>query len=179
MASIWKEITVMDALQAIFSRRSIRKFTRQPVAGDQIEILMKAASVAPSAGDQRPWHFVVITDTAVLRKLSAAMPKCEMLDTATLGILVCGDEALEKIPGYWVQDCSACAENILLAAHALGLGAVWIAIHPIPDRFNPCREILNVPENIFPFALIAAGHPNENLQGEDRLDPSRIHNNLW
>ena len=169
----------MDALQAIFSRRSIRKFTPRPVAEDQIEILMKAASVAPSAGDQRPWHFVVVTDTAILRKLSAAMPKCEMLDTATLGILVCGDESLEKIPGYWVQDCSACAENILLAAHALGLGAVWIAVHPIPDRFNPCRELLKVPENILPFALIAAGHPDEKLPGEDRLDPARIHNNVW
>ncbi|MGD9873237.1 MAG: nitroreductase family protein [Kiritimatiellia bacterium] len=169
----------MEALKAIFTRRSIRKFTAQAVSEEDIEQIMKAASVAPSAADQRPWHFVVIRDTALLRKLSGAMAKCDMLDTATLGILVCGDESLEKIPGYWVQDCSACAENILLAAHALGLGAVWIAIHPIPDRFNPCRKILGVPDKIMPFALIAAGHPDEKLPGEERLDPSRIHNNVW
>ena len=102
-----------------------------------------------------------------------------MLEEAAGAIVICGDLALEDAESFIIQDCSAATQNILLAAHALGLGAVWIAIHPIPDRFNPCREILNVPENIFPFALIAAGHPNENLQGEDRLDPSRIHNNLW
>lgn len=169
----------MDTLKAIFTRRSIRKFSAEPVAEDKIEKIMKAASVAPSAADQRPWHFVVVRDTALLRKLSAAMPKCDMLDTAALGVLICGDETLEKIPGFWVQDCSACAENILLAAHALGLGAVWIAVHGVADRVKACRELLGVPEKILPFALIAAGHPAEKLPGEDRLDPARIHNNVW
>jgi len=169
----------MDTLEAIFTRRSIRKFTDQPVAEDTVHTLLRAAMVAPSAGDQRPWHFVVVRDRGRLREMGRRMEGCEMLDTATLGLLVCGDQSLEKIKGFWVQDCAACTMTVLLAAHALGLGAVWVAVYPLEDRLRVVREELNIPENVIPFALVALGHPDEHLPGEDRYDAARVHRERW
>jgi len=169
----------MDTLEAIFTRRSIRKFTDQPVAEDTVHTLLRAAMVAPSAGDQRPWHFVVVRDRGRLREMGRRMEGCEMLDTATLGLLVCGDQSLEKIKGFWVQDCAACTMTVLLAAHALGLGAVWVAVYPLEDRLRVVREELNIPENVIPFALVALGHPGEHLPGEDRYDAARVHRERW
>jgi nitroreductase len=169
----------MDALQAIFSRRSIRKYSSEPIAQDVEESLLRAAMVAPSALDERPWHFVVIRDRELLRELSARMDHCEMLGEAALGLLICGDDRLERAKGFWVQDCSACTQNVLLAAHALGLGAVWLAVHPLEDRIQAVRSVLGVPAEVAPFALVSLGYPAEKLEGEDRYDPSRIHANRW
>ncbi|RKX33270.1 MAG: nitroreductase family protein [Verrucomicrobia bacterium] len=169
----------MDTLEAIFTRRSIRKYTTEPVGEDVVHLLLRAAMVAPSAADQRPWHFVVVRDRGKLQAMGRRMEGCEMLDTAALGILVCGDESLEKVKGFWVQDCSACAMTILLAAHAKGLGAVWVAVYPLEERMRVVREELGIPANIIPFALVSMGHPDEHLPGEDRFDASRVHREQW
>ncbi len=169
----------MDAIDAIKTRRSIRKYSDQPVPEEIVQDLLHSAFVAPSALDERPWHFVVIRDKKMLENLGGRMDGCEMLQTATLGILLCGDESLEQIPGYWVQDCSACAENILLAAHAQGLGACWIATIGIESRVNLLHGQLGIPREVIPFALISMGYPDEQLPGEDRYDVSRVHNELW
>ena len=169
----------MDALNAIFSRRSIRKYTPATIPEQCIQTILKAAMSAPSAFDERPWHFVVLQDGKQLNDLANKIDHTEMLREAALGILICGDEKLEKIPGYWSQDCSACAQNLLLAAHALGLGAVWLAVYPLTDRMNTLRQVLGIPEDIIPFALISLGFPAEQLPPEDRYDASRVHNEKW
>lgn len=169
----------MDTLEAIFTRRSIRKYTDQTVGEDTLKELLRAAMVAPSAGDQRPWHFVVVRDRNKLQAMGKRMEGCEMLETANVGLLICGDESLEKIKGFWVQDCSACTMTVLLAAHALGLGAVWVAIYPLEERLKVVREELSIPPQIIPFALVAMGYPAEHLPGEDRYDPARVHRDHW
>lgn len=170
----------MDTITAIMTRRSIRKFTHKPVPDKAIDTILRAAFVAPSAQDQRPWHFVVIRSKPVLEELSRRMEFCDMLAEATAGFLICGDERLEKIKGYWVQDCSACTQNVLLAAHAMGLGAVWIAVHPgLPNRMNGLRALLGIPEEVTPLALVALGHPAEQLLPEDRYDNNKVHYDNW
>lgn len=169
----------MDTLAAIFTRRSIRKYTQQPIPECVVDKILRAAMVAPSAADERPWHFVVVQNQDTLIKLGKRLDHCEMLAEATLGILVCGDESLEKIKGYWVQDCSACTQNILLAAHALGVGAVWLALYPLENRTEVIRNELAVPDAVIPFALVSLGFPGEVLAGEDRFDQSRVHLETW
>lgn len=169
----------MDTMTAIATRRTIRKYTDQPVADELVRQLLNAGFVAPSAFDERPWHFVVVDDRATLQALAEKMESCEMLQTAALAILICGDPALEQFENYWVQDCSACAQNILLAAHANGLGGCWIAMERIPPREAAVREALAVPEHIAPFALLSLGYPDESLPGEDRYDASRVHHGQW
>lgn len=170
---------VMEALQAIYSRRSIRKYKKAQVPFDFLEEILKAGMVAPSALDERPWHFVVIDDQEVLAKLAGELEHCGMLSEAAAAVLVCGDERLEKIKGFWPQDCSACAENILLAAHALGLGAVWLAVFPLEDRMSVLRTTHQLPPHIIPFALIPLGWPGEDLGAEDRYDKGKVHFNRW
>ncbi len=169
----------MDTMDAIFTRRSIRKYTDKNVSDEIIQELLKAAFVAPSAFDERPWHFVVVNDRKVLNTLADQMEGCEMLQTAALGLLICGDPSLEQFEGYWVQDCAVAAENVLLTAHAHGLGACWIALERIPPREAAARNTLGVPENIVPFALLSIGYPDESLPGEDRYDQSRVHQGQW
>ena len=169
----------MEALEAIFSRRSIRKYKPDAVADATLQLVLKSAMVAPSAFDERPWHFVVIQEQSALCAIADKIDHCEMLREAAAGILVCGDKRLERVPGFWEQDCSACSQNILLAAHALGLGAVWLAVYPLADRIESLRAMLGIPEEVTPFALISLGYPNEELGPEERYDSARIHYNNW
>lgn len=169
----------MDALEAIRTRRSVRKFTLQPVGEDLIEALLRAAMSAPSAGNQQPWHFIVVDDRATLDRIPTFSPYAAMCRQAPLGILVCGDTTLEKHPGYWIQDCSAATQNLLLAAHALGLGAVWTGIHPREERIRGFRELFALPDTIMPLAFVVIGYPAEHPAPQDRFRPERIHRNRW
>jgi len=169
----------MDALEAILSRRSIRRYTDQPVSGEQVEELLKAGMSAPSAGNQQPWQFIVITDRKLLAEIPRFHPYASMLPHAKVAILVCGDLQAESFKGYWVQDCSAATENILIAAHARGLGAVWLGIYPREERVKALQKLLNLPEHIVPLSLISIGYPAEKKPPADRFDPSRIHHNGW
>jgi nitroreductase len=169
----------MDAMQAILSRRSIRRYTSDPVPSGQVDRLLAAAMAAPSAGNQQPWHFVVLRDRSLLEAIPKFHPYSAMLKEAPLAILVCGDVKLEKHEGFWVQDCSAATENLLLAAHAEGLGAVWLGLYPQPERVAGMRELLGLPENVIPLALIAVGQPAEEKGPAERFDASRVHQDRW
>ena len=169
----------MDAMDAIFSRRSIRQYAPKKVPMEVVEELLKAAMSAPSAGNEQPWHFVVITERAVLDEIPKFHPYAAMLKQASVAIVVCGDPTLEKHKGYWVLDCAAATENLLLAVVAKGLGAVWTGVYPTEDRVENLRKLLNLPQNIVPFSLIPLGYPAEEKLRTDRYDKSRVHHNGW
>lgn len=169
----------MNILEAIHTRRSIRKFTDEAVSEDELTQLLQAAMTAPSAGNAQPWHFVVIRERKTLEAIPSFHPYAAMCRQASLAILVCADPGLEKYPGYWVQDCSAAVQNILLAAHGLGLGAVWTGVYPDEPRMQGLREIAGLPDEIIPFALIPVGHPDQPSGKADRFRPERIHTETW
>jgi nitroreductase len=169
----------MDTMEAIHTRRSIRKFGRDPVGDDTLRALLAAAMAAPSAGNQQAWQFVAITDRAVLDAIPKVHPYAGMLKTAPLAILICGDLREESHAGYWVQDCAAATQNLLLAAHALGLGAVWLGVHPRPDREKGLRELLGLPAEVMPLSLVAIGKPAEKKGHEDRYREDRVHRDRW
>ena len=170
----------MDAMQALFSRRSMRKYTSEAVSSAAVSEILEAAMSAPSAGNQQPWHFVVITEKNLLDRIPEFHPHALMCREADLAILVCGDPSLEKHKGYWVQDCAAATENLLLAVHALGLGGVWVGVYPRDERVAGFRKLLNIPEEVIPFAVIPIGHPAEQKPPRpDRYNVARVHNNRW
>ncbi len=169
----------MEVRVAIATRRSIRKYREEPVSRQMIEQLLDALFAAPSAMDARPWQFVIIEDRGSLRALGREMAHCEMLSEAPLGVLICAEPVRERAPGFWPQDCAAAAENFLLAAHALGLGAVWIGLYPLEERVGVVRRVLRIPDPIVPFSLMAVGHPAERLPPENRFDPAKLHHNQW
>jgi nitroreductase len=170
---------MMETLEAIFTRRSIRKFTGQEVPETIVETLLKAAMYAPSAKNEQPWHFVVIRRRATLDEIQKFHPYSKMLAQAQLAILVCGDEKQEKSPGYWVIDCAAATENILLAAHGLGLGAVWLGIHPRLERVDLIIKLFDLPVHIHPHSMVALGWPAEIPSQPERFLPERIHHEKW
>lgn len=169
----------MDAIEAIFGRRSIRKYTSQAIGRDIIEILLRAAMSAPSAGNEQPWQFVVIDDRTLLDSIPNVHPHSQMLKEASLAILICGDLHLEKHKGNWVQDCSAATENLLIAAHAMGLGAVWLGVYPREDRVEGIRKMLHLPNHVIPLCVVSIGHPGEEKPPGNRYDPSRVRFNKW
>jgi nitroreductase len=169
----------MDALTMIFTRRSIRLYKAKPVSRELIHEVLRAAMSAPSAGNERPWHFIVLTDRAILDEIPKFHPYSAMLKQAHAAILVCGDPTLEKHKGYWVLDCATASQNILLAAHAKGLGSVWCGVYPTEDRVRNLRNLLKLPEHIVPFSLLPLGFPAETKEAQDRFDASRVHENAW
>lgn len=167
-------------MKAILERRSIRKYTGEPVAPEQLETLLKAAMAAPSAGNEQPWHFVVIDDRDILFKITDFHPYSQMLKQAPLAIAVCGDmEGLKYEGFFWAQDCSAATENMLIAATEMGLGTVWLGVYPLKELVAGVKDILKLPDNITPFCLVAVGHPVEKKAPADRFDRKRIHKNGW
>jgi nitroreductase len=169
----------MDAVQTILTRRSCRKFLNKEVEQEKIDIILKAAMQAPSAGNEQAWRFIVVTDKKLLQEIPKVSPYAQMAKEASLAIIICGDPSLEKFPGFWVQDCSAATQNILLAAHALGLGAVWTASYPMMDRVEGIRHLFNIPDTIIPFAIVPIGYPAQELPVELRYKKERIRKNKW
>ena len=166
-------------MKSILTRRSIRKYKPQAVPDEIITELLTAAMSAPSAGNEQPWEFVVINDRKLLDRIPEFHPYATMLKEAPVAILVCGDLKREKHKGYWVQDCSAATENILIAVEEKKLGAVWLGIYPREERVAGLRKLLGIPENIVPFSLIAIGYPAEVKEPADRFDHVRVHQNRW
>lgn len=167
----------MDALEAIFTRRSVRKYTDESVSEEDLKTLLEAAMNAPSANNRQPWHFIVVRKRARLDAIMDVHPYSKMLKEASLAIVVCGDSDITKT--YWVQDCSAATQNILLAARALGLGTVWLGVHSNPDREPPVKQLFELPENIHPLCIIAVGHPAEEKGRVERYQAERIHQESW
>jgi nitroreductase len=166
-------------MNAIFKRRSIRKYTADVVSDDIIKKLLEAGMSAPSAGNQQPWQFVVVKDKAMLAKLADASPYGKMTKEASVAIVVCGDLRLERHAGFWVQDCSAATENILIEVEDNQLGAVWIGVYPREERVAAIRDILHIPDHVIPFALIPVGYPAETKVTPSRYDASRVHYERW
>ena len=162
---------------AILARRSIRKYTSEPVSEEQIKALLEAAMAAPSGMNRKPWHFVAVTDRLTLDKLGDVARSWGMLKEATLAVVACGDPAISE--KYWVQDTVAAIENLLIAVSMLGLGAVWLGCHPNPERVEPTREILGIPEEIDPIAVLSIGHPAEEKEPRTQYDEERVHRDKW
>jgi len=169
----------MDTFEAIRRRRSIRRFRPEPVSDAALEQLLAAAMSAPSAGNEQPWEFVVVRAADVRAALAQAHPYAAMVREAPVGVVVCADLARVRHAGFWEQDCAAATENLLLAATALGLGAVWCGVHPREERVRGLRRVLALPEPIVPFALVPVGHPGEEKPPAERHDPARIHHDRW
>ena len=169
----------MDTLEAIRSRRSIRQYQDRPVPAEIVDRLLAAAMSAPSARNAQPWQLIVIDDRGVLDEIARLNPNARMAAEAPLGILVCGDLGLEKSPGFWVVDCAAAMENLLLAAHATGLGGVWIGIYPRQERMDICRRLFALPEQVIAHSLAVLGFPAEQPPAVERFRPDRVHRNRW
>lgn len=169
----------MEAIEALMTRRSIRKYTAESVPESLIKTILEAAMMAPSAGNQQPWQFILVRKKPTLQAIADSHPHAAMLREAPLAIVVCGDLRLEKHPGYWIQDCSAATENLLLAAHALGLGAVWLGVYPRQERVDAIRNLFHLPEFIMPLAVVAVGYPAENKSIPQRFDPEKLHDEQW
>lgn len=169
----------METLEAIMTRRSVRDFRPDPVSEADLDKLLRAGMQAPSAKNERPWHFIVIDDQEILHKIPEFHRNAQMLKYAPLAILVCSDRKLELKRATWLQDCSAATENILLAAHGMGLGAVWLGVFPDADRVKGLQALLKMPDDIRPVSLIAIGHPALVPEPVDRFETTRIHKNAW
>ncbi|HJA76341.1 MAG TPA: nitroreductase family protein [Candidatus Desulfovibrio gallistercoris] len=169
----------MEFFEALRTRRSIRKYTAEPVAQEDVRVMLEAAMLAPSASNRQPWHFVVVDDRATLDRIAAEHPYAKMAADAPLAIVVCGDLDAEKTKGFWVQDCSAATQNLMLAGRALGIGSVWCGLHPVEDRVAPIRRILGLPDNIIPLSLVVMGHPAQDFSEADRYQEAKVHHNHW
>ena len=174
---------VEDAvLNAIMTRCSVRQYQDKPVEQAKVEKMLRAGMAAPTAVNRQPWHFVVVNTREALDRLAGANPRGGMLRSAPLAIVVCGDmnKALEgKGQEYWIQDTSAATENILLAAHAMGLGAVWTGAWPMEDRVKSISEALQLPEHIVPLCTIVIGYPKGDAQPKDKWKPENVSYNTF
>lgn len=180
--SVPEQFRTNDAFTSILSRVSVRLYADRPVSADQVSAILHAAMSAPSGVNKQPWEFVVIDDTAILSQLAGALPYAKMAARAPLAIIVCGnkDRFLEGADDtLWEQDLSAASENILLAAHTIGLGGVWTCIYPHEERIAPVRNILNLPDHLIPFNLIPIGEPQRFHAPMDKWHPERIHQNRF
>ena len=165
-----------DRLRIIFSRRSIREYTDQPVSEADIASLLQAGMAAPSAMNRRPWHLVVVTDKQTLGAIAAAPPYSRTLGGAALVIVVCGDPSISD---WWLQDCTLATENILIAVAGLGLGAVFLGCHGKTEREQPIRQALDIPEEIGLASVLCIGHPAEEKEPRTQYNPARVHRNKW
>ncbi|MCD7971697.1 MAG: nitroreductase family protein [Candidatus Azobacteroides sp.] len=169
-------------LDVIHQRTSIRAYTDQPVSKENLETIVRAGMAAPSAVNKQPWQFIIIDDKNTLHALGENMRTSAMVQKAPAAILVCGDmnKAGEGwLQQYWIQDCSAASQNILLAITSLGLGGVWTSIYPAEDRIKHVADILNLPEHIIPLNIIPLGYPSQHPEPKDKWNEENIRWNVW
>ena len=169
----------MQTIDAIMSRRSIRKYSDRPVPDDQVTTLLKAAMAAPSAHNRQPGHFVVVRSRETLLGITKFHPYSKMLEHAPLAIVVCGDAELDGGTGFWVEDCSAATQNILLAARDAGLGAVWLGVYPMAPLVEGVKKLLGLPEKVTPLNIIPVGYPAEEKPPGNRFNEAKIHREKW
>lgn len=170
---------MMELQDAIATRRSIRKFTDQDVSDETIDTIIRAAMMAPSAGNQQPWHFLITRDREKMCQIPNFHPYATMLKNTSVAIVVCGDPNGKKWPDFWPQDCSAALQNLLLSARDLGLGSVWAGLYPLEDRMEGMRKLFDIPDTIFPFAVVPIGWPNTEFKTMERYNASLIHLEKW
>lgn len=171
-----KNVDQNPVLENILARKSVRQYTSRPVEPEKIDLLLRAGMAAPSGSDKRPWSFVVVQDRARLDSIAARLPYAKMLTKAPMAIVVCGDTLRSSL---WEQDCCAVTENILLAAESMGLGAVWTAAYPYPERVAVVRQYTGLPENIVPLCVVPVGYPEGKQSPKDKYDASKIYYEQW
>jgi nitroreductase len=175
-----KKNLIMELFEGLLSRRSIRKYTRERIDEEKIRNIIKAGMYAPSARNRRPWHFIIIDDREIMNKIMVFHPYSSMLAEASHAILVCGDENLQNGPGYYKLDCSAASQNILLAAHSMGFGAVWLGVEPREERIKAISKIIGLPSHVHPVSIISIGVPvNIPEKKPNRFEEEKIRKNRW
>lgn len=168
------------AIQNIMTRVSVRKYDGKPVSEAEVEALLRAGMAAPTAMNRQPWDFVVVDDRAELDSLAAALRRAPIANGCPLVVVVCGNiEKAGEGNEFWVQDASAATENILLAAHAMGLGAVWCGGYPLADRCEAVGKVLGLPSYVKPLSIICVGHPAEAPAVKDKWKPENVHRNRF
>lgn len=184
LAACAKQESQMEnqAINNIMTRVSVREFTGEKISDEQIDTLMRAAMSAPSAINKQPWAFIVVTDEDKIAELGKALPYSRCSNHPAVAIIPCGDlsKAIEgEMAGFWINDVSAATENLLLAAHAMGLGAVWTGLHPDMNRARMVQELLGLPEHVIPLCVVPVGVPAEHPEVKDKYRPDNIHYNQW
>ncbi|NTW74983.1 MAG: nitroreductase family protein [Chlorobiaceae bacterium] len=176
-----QERGVGDALRAIMNRRSVRDFTESEVDSETLELLLRAGMAAPTARNTQPWSFIVVTEHGLLEGLAEGLPYGKMLGKARAAITVCAlpEEANGQSSELAVVDATCATENILIAAHALGLGAVWVAAYPYSDRMAHVRSMMQIPDTVIPLCVIPLGHPTVVKPPIDKFKPEKIHRERW
>lgn len=170
----------MELYEGILTRRSIRKYTGGRIPEEDIEKIIKAGMYAPSANNKRPWHFIVIDDRVLINRIMDVHPYASMLKDASHAIVVCGDLNAQNGPGYYLVDCSAATQNILLALHGLGYGAVWLGVEPREERVKAISKLLKLPDYIRPVSIVSAGViSNQPGSLPRRFEPEKIKRNGW
>lgn len=169
----------MNILEAIDSRRSVRKFTGEIISEQDLKAILKAGFQAPSAHNREPREYVVVKDTEIIGKIVQFHEYAQMLPKAGCGIIICGDKTKQDVLGFLISDCSASIQNMLLAAHGLGLGAVWCGIYPREHLMKGTTDVLNLPEHIIPVGMVVVGVKNEVTKTVDRYDENKVHYDRW
>jgi nitroreductase len=169
----------MELFDTILTRRSIRKYTSQKIKPDLVDKIIKAGMYAPSAVNKQPWHFIVFEDRKTMQEIMNVHQSSAMLAEAQTAILVCYDEHMQHDEGYGAVDCSNATQNMLLAAHALGLGACWVGIYPRLKRMEALHSIFGLPQHVKAFAVIALGYPAEKKNMAERFKPERVRFEKW
>jgi len=172
-----------ECLKMVYTRRSVRNYSDREIEEEKIEKILKAAVQAPSAGNEQPWHFIVVKDRERLKRLAEIHPYGKMLEKASLAIAVCADLKLSRYPvPMWVQDCSAATQNILIAARMLGIASVWLGVYPREERMRSLAKFFGVPDDVVIFSLVALGYPLSDdafYEAKDRDRPERVHEEKW
>ncbi len=169
----------MNTLEAILTRRSIRKFKDKKIPKKILNDILKAAMHAPSAYNQQPWQFIVIDDRKLLDEIPNIHPHSDMCKTAALAILVCADLTKEQTKDMWAFDCAAATQNIMLAAHDNNIGSVWVGIYFRKNYMDAFKKLFNLPQHIIPISLVPLGYPDEEIEKVDRFKKDRIHYNSF
>jgi len=169
----------VNILEVIYTRRSIRSFKKQRLDDDILKLILKAGFQAPSAMNLQPWHFVVVRNEEMLKKIAEKHHYADMLPNTAFCIVVCGDKKIQKKLGFLIEDCSAAIENMLLAAHGLGFGAVWLSMYPIKSRYKPIAKMLNIPSKVIPVGMVALGVKAEEKPFENRYKEEKVHYEKW
>ncbi|MFR9651745.1 MAG: nitroreductase family protein [Rikenellaceae bacterium] len=168
-------------IENIMTRSSVRSYTDQKIESEKIETMLRAGMAAPTAGNKQPWEFIVVDQREILDAFPPIIKGARMAANAQLAIVVAGIPAKSPMPEFWIQDCSAATENILLAAHAIGLGAVWCGAYPdnSEGRVAKMQELLNLPEGTIALNVIVIGFPNSEPKVKDKWDPAKVHYNKF
>ena len=167
----------METMEALLTRRSVRQFESKPISQEAIDRILQAAMNAPSAGNQQPWHFMVINQKKLLEAIMTFHPYSKMLEQAPLAIIPCADLSVMRHEPYWPQDLAAATENMLIAIRAEGLGGVWLGVYPDEARVEGARKTFSLPNSIIPFAIVAIGHTQVKQIEANRYQTHRVHYN--